>query len=70
MGVVRLKYRMLILKRTTPSLALPLHGGGNLSPRAQSEGIVAFNQPIAARSIITSPSYFSKAPSMILHSSA
>jgi hypothetical protein len=29
MGVVRLKYRMLLLDRTTPTLALPLQGGGD-----------------------------------------
>jgi hypothetical protein len=29
MGVVRLKYRMQVLDRTTPTLALPLHWGGN-----------------------------------------
>jgi hypothetical protein len=29
MGVVRLKCRMSLLNRTTPSLTLPLHGGGN-----------------------------------------
>jgi hypothetical protein len=31
MGVVCLKYRMQILDRTTPSLTLPLQGGGDTS---------------------------------------
>jgi hypothetical protein len=31
MGVVRMKYRMQFLERTTPTLTLPLQGGGDMN---------------------------------------
>jgi hypothetical protein len=36
MGVVRLKYRMLLLDRTTPTLTLPLQGGGNTTVETET----------------------------------